>query len=450
MSETVPVSTASPAPSRARRVLSALNLVALSLVVSFLALLIFAASSPMVRESLSARLSEHKVASVAAVVTILVIALAGPLTILVVCHRRGWLRWPQLTALWGAALGTMVYLAWDDASIHRPLTMEELSPALPGDEVSHQIFLRYAKNSPAALAVQPLKLNVGLSTNDIMAKPEKWEKFLRENRAGIEAEWAKLAPVRAWWDELAAQPRIGDLIPTSASAPILAFQPPRQYSQVAVAIASLQALDGRGDEAMATVTRLYTVARKMEPNARTLVRTMIAKVIQRMAMQTAGFVLDHAKVSPAAQAAFAAELSAAAGGPAGARRIILIEYAFFQPVFTDFIRHDESAGLIEEGPERIFQKALRSFGALLVNPNATQNIVGDRYYAMAALAEQRRFGELEAKKDPINRDFMDGYSIKNLGGRIFADLAMPAVSKVVKTYWDIEDQRAAMLARLKA
>ncbi len=93
----------------------------------------------------------------------------------------------------------------------------------------------------------------------------------------------------------------------------------RTYTQYAVAIASLQALDGRGDEAFATLTNLYCVARKLEPNARTLVRAMIAKVIQKMALNTAGFVLDHATVSPASRVALAAEMSAATAGPAGAR-----------------------------------------------------------------------------------------------------------------------------------
>ena len=59
-------------------------------------------------------------------------------------------------------------------------------------------------------------------------------------------------------------------------------------------------------------------------------------------------------------------------------------------------------------------------------------------------------GELEASKGPINREFLGGYHVKNIGGRLFADMAMPGLSKVVKTYWDIEDSRAALLTRLKA
>jgi len=76
--------------------------------------------------------------------------------------------------------------------------------------------------------------------------------------------------------------------------------------------------------------------------------------------------------------------------------------------------------------------------------------VGDRYYALAALAEERRLGELEATKGAINREFAGGYQVKNIGGRLIADMAMPAVSKIVKTYWEIEDVRLALLTRLKA
>jgi hypothetical protein len=230
------------------------------------------------------------------------------------------------------------------------------------------------------------------------------------------------------------------------SQPILAFQPVRTYTQYAVAIASLQALDGRGDDAFATLTTLYSAARKLEPNARTLVRAMIAKVIQRMALNTAGFVLDRTAVSPASRAALAAEMSAAVSGPSGARRLILIEYAFFGPTLESFAGgppppHDTG--------RQILHAVLHALSRVVLNPIATQNLVGDRYYALAALAEERKLGELESNKGPINRDFLGGYHMKNIGGRLYADMAMPAFSKVVKSYWDIDDLRLALLKRLK-
>ena len=451
MNDSVPTPPgAAPAPAAPKsRFVRTVGLAALSLALSFLVLLNVVTSVPLIRESLGPLVWEHRFVSVTAVVVTLAIALLVPIVALIFCSRRGWLRWPQLTLLSTLVLGAFAYLMWDEPTVRRPLTMDELSPALPGDEATFQTYLRYGKTSPAAKAFTPPKsqLSVAQGTGDIVAKPEKWAQFLRDNRAAIEAGWAELAPVRAWWDELAALPRVGDLTAPDPSAPILAFQPVRTLTQFTVAVASLQALDGHGDEAMATLARLYDVARKFEPNSRTLVRAMIAKVIQKMALQTGGFVLDHAAVSPAGRAAFAAELSAATSGPPGARRLILIEYAYFAPMLSLFV----GGAPVADGPgELLLQRFVRVLGRVVVNPITTQNLVGDRYYHLAALAEERKLGELEANKGPIDREFLGGYHVKNIGGRLIADMAMPALSKVVKSYWDIEDLRLALLTRLKA
>ena len=442
MNTPAPVQPASARP----RVVRAVGLALLALSLGFLGLLASAATLPVIRESVRSPDPGRPGYGVALGCTLLA-AIFGPVILLVACNRLGWLRRPQLALLWTLVFAAGAYLAWDDPVVRRPLTMEELSPALPGDEASFRTVLRYATNLPADQAVKPLKPNFVVATGDLAANPEKWIRFLRDHRAEIETEWAALAPVRAWWDELAARPRIGDLTAANPAAPIVAFQPVRFHAQLAVAIASLQALDGHGDAAMAAVIRLYDVARKLEPNSRTLLRSMIAKVIQKMALQAAGFVLDHAAVSPAARAAFAAEVSAAAGGPAGAKRLMLIEYAFFQPTVSLFLG-DTPVG--DSATEKNLWRATRIFGRLIINPRATQNLVGDRYYALAELAAARRLGELEAGQAPLNRAFLAGYHVKNLGGRLLADLSMPAYSKVVKTYWEIEDLRLALLGRLRA
>jgi hypothetical protein len=453
MSDSVSAPTGTPpVPSAPKsRFVRTVIIAALALSLSFLGLLNVVTSVPLIRDSLGPLVSEHHVVSGMAIFVTLAVALLVPIVALILCSRRGWLHWPQLTVLSAFVLATFAYLMWDDPIVRRPLTMDELAPSLPGDEATFHVFLRYAKNSPASIAFKDPESRIAIAqaTTDIVGKPEKWAQFLRDNRAGVESAWAELDPVRGWWDEMATHPRIGDLTVPRPDAPIIAFQPVRTYTQVAVAVASLQALDGHGDEAMATITRLYDVARKFEPNARTLVRAMIAKVIQKMALQAGGFVLDHAAVSPASRAAFAGEISAAAGGPAGARRLILIEYAVFQPMFSSY-SYFTGAPITGSRGEQFMQQCVHFLGRVVVNPRATQNLIGDRYYQLAALAEERRLGELEASKGPINREFLGGYHVKNIGGRLFADMTMPALSKVMKAYWDIEDIRAALLTRLKA
>jgi len=438
-----------PPPSPPVRLARAAELVLLAAALGPIGLLA-ALTAPAVRDAAGRLISEGSEFSGIAVTGLLAGAVGifiFPLLLLVVGQRCHWLRRSHLVALWAIVLTTAGYLAWDDSKVLTPLSLDEISPAQPGDEASFALYLRYGKDAPATKTVTTPKLQIGAATADLTTKPEKWAEFLRTHRTEIEAEWARLAPVRAWWDELAALPRIGDLTAPHPAAPILAFQPTRVHSQVAVAIASLQALDGHGDEAMAMVTRLYSVARKWEPNSRTLVRAMIAKTVQKMALQTAGFVLDHASVSATARAAFAAELTAAVGGGDGARHLMLIEGGFAQPMIAEFMRGTPMGGL---PPFDSLQTAARIFGPLVINPRATATLFGERYRALADLAAARRLRELEDRNHPVNRPFLDAYRGKNFGGRLLADLALPALAKVVKSYWEIDDLRLAMLTRLRA
>ncbi len=176
-----PPGVAPAAPSFASRFFRATAIAALALALSLLGLLAVATSVPVVRESLGPLVWEQKTSSGAALFVTLAVAVLAPIGALIFCNRRGWLRGPQLSALTLGLLVAFVYLCWDDPAVRRPLTMDELSPALPGDEASYRLLMRYAKASAAANAFKPpqTQLAVAQATGEIVAHPEKWEKFLR-------------------------------------------------------------------------------------------------------------------------------------------------------------------------------------------------------------------------------------------------------------------------------
>lgn len=441
----------SSAPSRVPlKVLRAILSLALSLTASLLVSLALLAWVPLptvrlVLAPFSTANSDLSPASLTLLLIVILFVFLVPGLIFVRGLRRGWLTWPILLGLCALAAGACTYLGWDDSTIRRPLSVDEIAPALPGDEQSFALVMRYAKGSPAANTfVAPPPPIPGSGPRDA----EKWKAHLLANRAKIEAGWAELAPLHVWWLELAAQDRIGDLTPPRWDAQIIAFAPFRSYSQHAAAIASLQALDGHGDAALAMLRPLFDVARKLEPNSRTLVRAMVAKVIQRLALETAAFVLDQAPVSAVTRVEFATTLAATQGGPAGARRLLLIEYALFAPLLLTMPLADMNFELT--GTPRAATRALGLFDGLIINRRATFNLLGERYYALASLAAERRLDQLEAASAAVNAPFTTRRTMKNFGGRLLADAAMPAFSKVVKSYWEIEDLRAALLGRLKS
>lgn len=381
--------------------------------------------------------------------TLGVAVLLTPLAVAVWAGRRQWLKWPVLAFGWLAAGTILTWLAWDDPAVRRPLTIDEVAPRFDGAERSYAVIMEYGKQHPTEeskvfSSYKPKAHFAGARPEE----PEKWIEFITRNRAALEADWAAVAPQRAWLDRLNAFDRLGDLTPPDFAADIPRFDVWRFLSQRTCAIASLQALDGRGDEAVATLLPMLEVGRKFETSSRTLVRLMISRVVQKLCYQTAGFILDRGNPGEAARARLLAALDGG-NGPAGARRIVLIEYAHFMPTLAK-LSLTEAATAVDLDASRRLPRVLNLFTRLAFNPRATANLYGDHAYELAALAEARNFGGFAVRQEAFTQASFQQGGMKNLGGRLMLNMAIPGYQKIVKTYWDIEDLRLALLVRLKA
>jgi hypothetical protein len=381
--------------------------------------------------------------------TLEIMALLTPLALAVWAGRRQWLRWPVLAFGWLAAGTILVWLAWDDPVVRRPLTIEEVAPVFDGAERSYGVIMEYGKQHPTeeskAFSSYKPKVQFSGARPD---EPEKWVEYITKNRAALEADWAAIAPQRAWLDRLNAFDRLGDLTPPDIAADIPKFDVWRFLSQRTCAIASLQALDGRGDEAVATLLPMLEVGRKFETSSRTLVRLMIARVVQKLCYQTAGFILERGNPGAAARARLRAALDGG-NGPAGARRIVLIEYAHFMPTLAKLSLTDAATAVDVGGASRL-PRAFNLLTRLVFNPRATTNLYGDHAYELAALAETRDYGGFAVRQQAFTQASFQQGGMKNLGGRLMLNMAIPGYQKIIKTYWDIEDLRLALLGRLKA
>jgi hypothetical protein len=355
---------------------------------------------------------------------------------------RSWLR---IALGYAAVAFVLAYLARDDAAIRHPLTMEEVSPVFPGAEASFNVLMRYGKAHPLAQNFKAPAFTRPYPTFN-PAAPGPWRATITAHRAELEAHWAELAPVRAWWAELNAFDRIGDLTPVRGDAEILAFQAVRSLSQHGIAIASLQALDGRGDDAIDTLLPFLQVGRKLQPYSRTLVRSMIAIVIERMSLETATFILDNSTVSPAARARLADALQG--GDPeAGARHLLATEYAF-QLGAVGGQRLGEIWPELGSGRGHPWLRgALNAVSPFIYNPRATLNLYGDLFVDLQDLAGRRQLDQMEPRmKKFLEHDARP--SFKNLFGKLLMSAVVPLHPKVSQSYWTTQDLRAALLARV--
>nr|MBP6507681.1 hypothetical protein [Opitutaceae bacterium] len=364
--------------------------------------------------------------------------------------RRRWISWRGLAVGWLLTLPVLFWLAWDEPTVRAPLTMEELSPRFAGDEQSYAVLMQYSKGQPSAaakaFAADKLRANayVGATTKDAA----KWREAVLKRQAEIEATWTALEPERQWLTELNAFDRIGDLTPAKYDANIMGFGVWRVLSQHACATATLLALDGRGGDAMDVLLPVLEVSRKLQPSARTLVRAMIAVSTERSLVETAAMVLDLTEVPQRERDRLTALLQPGLEA-GGARRLMLMEYVFFQPLINS-LKLGDALALFRGSPKLVVRRSLNFLSGLFINPNATVNRYGDQIYTLADLARARKLEQLSAQTKVFEKSLEHDGGIKNFGGRLMLATSLPSYDKILESYWTLQDERAATLAKLKS
>lgn len=429
------------------RLLRSTVAIGLALVLTFLTGLLVVGCLPAARAAAEPLFTSGSEVPKIALGLIVLFAVLLPVVVLVLLARRGRLTWPVLAVGWLAVLPVLGWLAWDEPAIRQPLTLEEFSPAFPGAEQSYAVLMQYSTKTPSeeAKAFNTAKWVLVFSSTASTRDAAKWLEFVTQQRATLEQEWAALAPVRRWQAELAVFDRIGDLTQSDPGANIMSFQPWRVLAQRTCAIATLQAIDGHGDEAIATLVPLLEVSRRLQLSSRTLVRTMIAVVVERMCLETAGIILDRTPVSAASRARLGAALDGE-NAPALARRLILVEYVHFAPLLSH-MRFGNFYNLAMERPSAL-RGPLNLISTLLLNPIATINLYGDHARELADLAEARELGKFAVRSKGFFDPLLMKPSMKNLGGRLAINMATPSLEKVVDSHWKTFDAREALRKRL--
>lgn len=357
--------------------------------------------------------------------------------------RRGLMKRGAFTravrgALVAGAAGFLAYLAWDEPPAP---SIARNHAALAGrfdDEKTYRLTLRYSTARDSEKVFTPLKHELKWEQNG-----ERRKAFLLAHRAEIEANWAGMAEVRAWCGEMASRPKLGDRAIKSFDQPIMKFQPVRQYMLHGLAVAELRALDGDPDGGLAAVLEIYNLGVRMEPETGTLVRAMIAQVVKKSALTSAGNVLDYASVSSQARERFATTLESSAGSGGVIKRVVLVESEFWSP---DTIRQ---LGGSADGAGAMRPWYMRRLSDFIVNPQASANRVHNHFEALAAKAEARDIEGMRTLDDAVDREAHGKIRIKNVGGTKLFEMIVGSYRSVAKNYWEIEDRRVALIARLR-
>lgn len=360
--------------------------------------------------------------------------------------RFRWLGWPMLLVGWVIVLPILAWLASDDPSIRQPVSLEEFSPAFPDAGQSYGVLMQYSRQNPSPEAAAFTA--AALEVPDFQANPKDtaaWLEFVSAHRAALDHDWAALAPQRRWLDQLSAFDRIGDLTPITIEPDSVSLQSWRTIAYHVCATATGQALDGKGDDAVATLAPLLDVNRKLIVYSRTALRTMSAEFVERLALETAAIVLGRATISPPAREKLLRALGQE-NAAVEARRLVLVDFVQLAPAafslrLGDAVAPSAGAGALLRGP-------LNRIGIFVINPRSTMNLFGDHVRALAALAESRDLGHLADRAREFAGRVSGERALKNLGGRWLLDLSLPAFGRALEVHWDNADLRTALRQRL--
>jgi hypothetical protein len=379
--------------------------------------------------------------------------LAGPVWILV-RHLRAFPKRPprSLTSSVALAASVAVFLAWlahDDEEWRH----SERHPALRNDSpeaaATHALALRYTEDAPGSLLSSLPAREPGFpSTEPGPRNDAEWADFIAENGPAIDALWIDLAPLRAWLDELAAAPALGDLGDDSNS-PSIGSKALHLASHIACARSLRLAADGRRDEAVETLLPVLDASRKLEPHARTLMRRLIAIALRRQAQNTLGRILDGGALSPGTRDRLAAALAPRPDVAEQARLLVLSEYETIGRLLIRLDANRVAARLPDsEDNRKGAAPLLHLILPFAYNPRRSANLAGDRFGRLADAAARRDLATIVAADSRRFSEYGNILPGKNFVGRVALAMTTPAFQRIVEHYWATDDQRAALLARI--
>jgi hypothetical protein len=179
-----------------------------------------------------------------------------------------------------------------------------------------------------------------------------------------------------------------------------------------------------------------------------LLRRLISVSLRRQVQSTLGRVLDTGALSPVARERLAAALAPRQDLAEQARLLPRCEYEMLARFLVKLNAEHIAAFAPKDDPNRRWiTPMLRPLLPFIYNPHQTANLAGDLSVKIGEGCARRELAAITADRLRFSGDgaLLPG---KNYVGRLILAMVIPSFEKVAQSYWEAEDQRAALLARL--
>ncbi len=319
------------------------------------------------------------------------------------------------------------WMLTDDPSIHHSTNIEDY---VPGTEQGIENWRRLYDLSKAVGDQVTINLAHSAADHDF-ADPEELLVFEAEHRDDLAKEFADLQPYFEELRDLAASGPIGS-DSDDFSDPIISFSGIRSIFRAAVLEFELCVAKHQEPCDISNLLAIMEVSTHWYPHSRTIVEHMIAVVILN---QTLGCLLRNLPHLTQEQLLRVRDLlqADATDYPAGLITSLWTEYCMTANSLEQHIQTDGSWA------ERTF-----------LLPNATINDYGDAiaraqvyYESKSGPGVARAFEEVLERNRELRLS-----NLRNLPGRLFLDMALPAFSKIFSEAARVNQQRDDLLAAI--
>ena len=359
------------------------------------------------------------------------------------------LSWKIVLPLVLVEIGAFTYLLWDAPERPAPA---DLGPRISAADESYHVIMWMSKDSPFSRLKEPRVLPGDVIDLRLPANRSAWPEHVRKHRQEIMAAWDQDALGREWVDAINAHPPQG-IWPQRSGDPRIDSQSIRLSSFVRWARAYVLAVEGQRDEAIQSLIPLLSCWQHLQCSGECLVTEMIADAVMK---QSYGVIEEILKLGPVTNETMTTLRTALEQAPP-VRQVFRNAYLGGQDFYAGVF--DKIEGIVEQpsgGDSNWFifptgasarlggRMMARLCYKLYFNRNQTQrDYFGNlqRVYELAAAREIDRLKETE--KPGLS------WAVKNAVGASLTELDTSAHAKAVTYFWQVEDQRRALLAQLE-
>lgn len=409
----------------------AAHALALASACALLGSLFAAASCPLLKGGASAE-ALRTWGIIAAALTIV-----PPVGVLIAARHR-LIRGGIQSSLWALVIGCSGWVLLDTPRFG--VARYPIVHATPDEATADLMRYAHRRETPqrASLkAKEPNTLFAGANPED----HARWREFVLRSQGDLVADSVLYADERKWLLSLNRHVAFPDVDASRADADFPMYALWRTIALQEVALASILALDGRGDEALLRTLPVIELAQKLEDGAQTLNRARIARAILRIGMAGAGFVIETS--APSRESIWRMQqLLARGGGTAGLEQMLTIEIAHQSRYFDTQSFGDICAGHFAWTEQ--LRVPLNIVGRALFQRHATSRLHSDFLDEIRAAALQRSPEKLRTAEQRFDQSIR-APSLRNVGGRLLLRHAAPPYEKLVRSYWEVESMRGQLM-----